>query len=198
MNHFRLYRLSTLSSFVCMGLASACGSMVEPAIGDVGTLTIGGNSGVGASGGTTSPGNNSADIGVATGGQTSDETISQQLMSRWNQAADSLLGTFTFHWSKFDQFPHPTYKGGSAEAYQSFAQVLLTFLQRGDDFDFLEHNSLIDLHLVYVFPSGQSGLDTSFRQLITDFSTGTTWANIPSATRNSLQQYADKLAGNTG
>ena len=44
---------------------------------------------------------------------------------------------FDFGWTTFNQFPHPTFKGGSAEAYQAFAKVLLAFFDNGDNFDFL-------------------------------------------------------------
>jgi len=34
-----------------------------------------------------------------------------------------------------DQFPHPTFKGGSAEAYGLFAEVIFGVLPSGDNFE---------------------------------------------------------------
>ena len=65
----------------------------------------------------------------------------------------------------FEQFPHPTYKGGTTEAYQAFAQVFLDFFSRTDNFEFLKQKGLLNIRLTYKFPSGQLGLDTTFDKL---------------------------------
>src|SRR5690242_11602833 len=44
-------------------------------------------------------------------------SVQPELMARWNAAVDGTPSSFDFHWTAFTQFPHPTYKGGSAEAY---------------------------------------------------------------------------------
>jgi hypothetical protein len=119
--------------------------------------------------------------------------VQAELLARWNAAADLDTSSFDFHWYRFDQFPHPTYKGGTREAYQAFAEVLLLFFQSGDDFDFLARNQLFELPLVYIFPSGQSGLDTSFKQLATDFSSSTGFGDIPDATRQALKGFLDRM-----
>ena len=63
-------------------------------------------------------------------------------MARWNAVADGQTANATFHWDAFDQFPHPTYKGGTAEGYGAFAEVLAAFFERGDNSDFLARNEL--------------------------------------------------------
>src|SRR4029077_4441455 len=90
------------------------------------------------------------------------QEIQQSLMARWNAVASAPVDGFDFRWTTFNQFPHPTFKGGTAEAYQAFAKMLLAFFDHGDNFDFLTRNRLFHLHLIYVLPSGQIGLDTNF------------------------------------
>src|ERR1044071_9884439 len=68
--------------------------------------------------------------------------IEQSLLARWNTVASAPVDGFDFLWSRFNQFPHPTFKGGTAEAYQAFAKVLLAFFDHGDNFDFLAQNHL--------------------------------------------------------
>jgi hypothetical protein len=119
--------------------------------------------------------------------------VREELMARWNAAADLDTSTLDFHWNRFDQFPHPTYKGGTVEAYQAFAEVLLRFFQSGDDFDFLARNQLFELPLVYIFPSGQNGLDTTFKALAAYFSSSTGFGDIPDATRQALTGFLDRM-----
>jgi len=125
----------------------------------------------------------------------------QQLMDRWNSTVTnntSSLETIsgnpdTFAWPSFYKFPHPTYKGGSATAYQDFAKLLLIFMQTGDNFDFLANNSLFDLRLGYEMTDG-SGKDMwSFRELVSDFSTYTA-RGVDTATADGLKAVAAKLA----
>jgi hypothetical protein len=100
---------------------------------------------------------------------------------------------FNFEWTAFTQFPHPTYKGGSAEAYQVFAVVLLNFFQADDNFGFLSANHLFGLRLRYIFPSGQSGLDTSFAELAAYFSSPSAFGNIPAPTRMNLGVISERI-----
>jgi hypothetical protein len=126
--------------------------------------------------------------------------IQQQWLERWNAAVDSdpsTLGSesgFDFHWTAFDDFPHPTYQGGSEQAYQTFAKLLLVFLQQSDNFTFLAKNKLLDVRLTHAFPGGQSGSDWSMRELVTYFSSEADWANIDEVTRSGLGQYATQIA----
>ena len=106
------------------------------------------------------------------GPQTLTAEAQQDLMTRWNTVAEGVVvpGFGGFKWEGFDQFPHPTYKGGSEEAYRSFAEILIAFYEKGDNFDFLTKNKCFSITLRNVFPSGQVGIETSFAQLTEDFS----------------------------
>lgn len=119
--------------------------------------------------------------------------IEQELMDRWNRVAASVPSNFSFIWPAFDQFPHPTYKGGSAEAYQVFAVVLLNFFRADDNFAFLSANHLFGLRLRYIFASGQSGLDTSFAELAAYFSSPSAFGNIPASTQMDLGVFSDRI-----
>lgn len=94
-----------------------------------------------------------------------------ELTKRWNLSAVGVTapfpdgGTVDFKWNDFEQFPHPTYKGGSPEAYKAFAQVFLEFFSRADNFELLKQKGLLNVRLIYKFPSGQLGLDTTFDEL---------------------------------
>ena len=86
----------------------------------------------------------------------------EELMSRWNAVGDGVMvrGFGNFHWSPFDQFPHPTYKGGSDEAYTRFAEVLVAFYEAGDNFEYLTQ------HKVFTFVlHGALGLTATFESL---------------------------------
>jgi hypothetical protein len=140
-------------------------------------------------------GNASSGGGSTTATTVDTAGVQQELLARWNAAADASHPTIDFHWPAFDQFPHPTYKGGTVEAYQEFAGVLLAFFQSGDNFDFLARNNLFSLTLSNVFPSGQHGIDTSFLMLAMYFSSPDSFGNIPADTRAALKDYADRMQG---
>jgi hypothetical protein len=105
----------------------------------------------------------------------------QDLMTRWNAAADGVVisGGFTFSWEAFDQFPHPTYKGGTKEAYWGFAEILIAFYEKGDNFDYLTRNKYFSLTLGHIFA-----------QLTEDFSNND-W--IPAATRDKLATFVARI-----
>jgi hypothetical protein len=85
----------------------------------------------------------------------------QELMARWNATVDGvMMQNFNFYWRTFDQFPHPTYQGGSEAAYQKFAEILVSFYSRGDNFEYLAQNHL------FTYPLKSSlGLMTTFQDL---------------------------------
>jgi hypothetical protein len=120
-------------------------------------------------------------------------TLEKEIMARWNAVADGRASSITFHWDVFDQFPHPTYKGGTAEGYGEFAEVLAAFFERDDNFDFLERNELFEIPLLYVFPSGQEGLRSSFEELAIYFSSDTAFGDIAPETRVRLQVAATRI-----
>jgi hypothetical protein len=59
--------------------------------------------------------------------------VQRELLARWNQAA---MGT-AFQWEQLDSFPHPTFRGGSRLAYQTFVGVLIRFLESSGNLNFL-------------------------------------------------------------
>lgn len=72
-----------------------------------------------------------------------------EMRTRWNAVGPNFaVGNFgTFQWPGPDAFPHPTYKGGSHEAYTTFARALVAFLEAGDNFEFMRKNGLFDAEI---------------------------------------------------
>jgi hypothetical protein len=115
--------------------------------------------------------------------------VQQQLMNRWNAAAALADVQTDFSWTQFDRFPHPTFKGGNAVVYGDFAVVLLTFFKQGDNFAYLTVNHLFETPLLYVFPSGQVGLNTTFKQITTYFASPTSEGDELESVRTALAAY---------
>ena len=113
-----------------------------------------------------------------------------ELMKRWNLTVNAVGGPVDFHWNNLDQFPHPTYKGGTAQAYQAFAAVLVPFLQDDDNFAFLQTNQLFTMSLDYIFPSGANGLGTTFERLVADLSSD---SMLSDDTQKVLKQISQKI-----
>lgn len=113
--------------------------------------------------------------------------------TRWNAVADGMtfpipmFGNVNFHWS-VGSFPHPTFKGGSAEAYGAFAGVLLAFLQRGDNFDFLIKNQLVGAELRFAERN-----NPTFEKLLEQFSQPNAHGNHDEQTRKALKGYLDRI-----
>jgi hypothetical protein len=122
------------------------------------------------------------------------QEVQQNLLARWNAVASAPVDGLDFRWSTFNQFPHPTFKGGTAQAYQAFAKVLLAFFDRDDNFDFLTRNRLFKLQLIYVLPSGQIGVDTNFEALTVYLTNDAGFPNVAADTRNALATYVDRIA----
>jgi hypothetical protein len=118
-----------------------------------------------------------------------------ELMDRWNLAANDFSFYWDmagkevfFHWLVFDSFPHPTFYGGSQEAYSTFANVLVAFLENTDNFDFLAANGLFTLRLRTHGGSGY--IDTTFKGWVESLST---WSIIPVATREKLLALSEQI-----
>ena len=124
----------------------------------------------------------------------SDPATQAEVMARWNQIpqATDTVDQFTFVWPSFDQFPHPTFKGGSALAYRHFAEILVAFYEARDNFDFLASKSFFRVRLRNVFPSGQVGIDTTFKELTEEMSVGSL-GNISAETRQKLTMFAMRM-----
>jgi hypothetical protein len=123
------------------------------------------------------------------------------VVSRWNAVADGLptelpapFGRVTFHWDG-ERFPHPTFKGGSAEAYGGFAKVLLAFLERSDNFGYLAANRLFTVNLRSGVPGGPKGPESgwTFAALVEQFSRPGSLGSHDEATRKALGSFSDRI-----
>jgi hypothetical protein len=123
-----------------------------------------------------------------------------EMVSRWNAVADGLpadvpnFGKVTFHWDG-SHFPHPTFKGGSGEAYGAFAQVLLAFFKQGDNFDYLAANHLFTVNLRSGIPGGPNGPDTGWTlaQLADRFTGPEAIGTHDEATHKALKSFSDRI-----
>jgi hypothetical protein len=126
------------------------------------------------------------------------EKLMGEVMKRWNAAAGGVTvawpggGQLDFVWKDVDKFPHPTYKGGSAEAYGAFAGALLAFLQNDDNFDYLAKNKLFTAELRYNLLSGQVSKWT-FAGLAEQLSGDKAHGNHDATARKSLKALAEKM-----
>jgi hypothetical protein len=117
------------------------------------------------------------------------DTNRRALISRWNAAVDAVHASNYFRWSSIDQFPHSTYMGGTAQAYEQFAAILLKFLQV--HFDFLASESLLQTRLLYVLPTDTDVFGT-FQELATQMAK-TSVGDIPAQTREQLAGFAHRM-----
>jgi hypothetical protein len=92
---------------------------------------------------------------LACGGETSEASTtatatSEQLTAlreRWNTAAKTVHASIPgsaldFTWTP-SAFPAPTFRGGSHEAYEEFAEILILFYSTGDNLTFAKANGLL-------------------------------------------------------
>lgn len=138
-----------------------------------------------------------AEVMPAANAQT-DAQLRTELMTRWNGVGPGFtaeppgFGQINFVWPALDQFPHPTYKGGSAEAYGAFARALLAFLDIDDNFAFLQRNELFGAELRYVMPSGQVTKWTLLG-LTEQLSKPDAHGDHAPAVRKKLAEFADRM-----
>ena len=130
-------------------------------------------------------------------GQTSatvSAEVQQDLMARWNKVADGItVESWNFRWDHFADFPHPTFKGGSAEAYITFARILVDFYELDDTFGYLAQNRLFDSRLQMSYANGQVAFETSFAEL-TSFLVTIDFAILPSDTLAKLRDFNTRIA----
>jgi hypothetical protein len=107
----------------------------------------------------------------------------QEVMSRWNAVVPS---GWDFRWEIYDRFPHPTFKGGSEMAYQRFAQVLVSFLQSSDNFQYLAHNQL------FTYPLSSYGTMMTLIDY-TEMLLGDDWVGFSASTLQSLRDLDDRM-----
>jgi len=122
------------------------------------------------------------------------EKAMAEAIVRWNKASEGVtatgpIGKVGFTWEA-DRFPHPTFKGGSAEAYGAFARILVKFLDEKGHFEFLAENNLFTAPLRY----GDTKVDWTFAKLISDLSQPKAHGDHEEAIRKALKAYTDKIA----
>jgi hypothetical protein len=130
-----------------------------------------------------------------------DAKVQAEVMKRWNAVAETMpadltkngFGVVKYTWGKADQIPHPTYKGGSAEAYAGFGRVLLAFLQNEENFKYLADNGFFTAELQYVFPSGQVTKMGTFAQLVESFSAPDAHGKLDDESRKALKAISDRI-----
>jgi hypothetical protein len=117
-----------------------------------------------------------------------------ELLARWNLVAAGVkVGSFDFRWEEFDRFPHPTYKGGSAEAYGTFAKLLVALFEKGDNFEFLAASRLFAVEFQYKFPSGQVSKLGSLAQLADRLSQPNALGGGGGDNRKALKAFSDRI-----
>jgi hypothetical protein len=89
---------------------------------------------------------------VACGGKSTDASTAptaqqiDDLRERWNAAAKTIHASssndFDFTWTEA-AFPAPTFRGGSPEAYEEYAEILILFYSTGDNLEFAKSSGLL-------------------------------------------------------
>jgi hypothetical protein len=142
----------------------------------------------------TPAGQSTTTTNTSSGDPADTQQLDADLLMRWNAAADTIATPgYDFHWRDFNEFPHPTYQLGTAEGYGDFSEVLLAFLQAGDNFDFMARNHLFGITLHDIFASGQDGLGMTFEALVDYFGSPTAFGNIKDSTRAAIAAYGEKI-----
>ncbi len=118
-----------------------------------------------------------------------------EIVARWNAVAAGVtvdipsFGRVNFLWED-DRFPHPTFKGGSPQAYGAFAKVLLAFFEQGDNFDYLAANRLFTVNLRY---GTQPTPGWTFAELADLLSRPDGFGSQDDATRKALKSFSDRI-----
>jgi hypothetical protein len=139
-------------------------------------------------------------VPVAASEVTVSRVVQAELLQRWNAVAADMIfdvpifGSISFIWMDYGNFPHPTTKGGSAEAYGAFAKVLVAFLQTGDNFEFLAKNDLfmVELTVPGGLPGGTGWTFAGFAKQFSDpghFA----FAQLDNETRKAIQELSAKI-----
>ena len=130
-----------------------------------------------------------------------DAKVQAEVMKRWNAVAETMpadltkngFGVVKYTWGQADQFPHPTYKGGSAEAYAGFGRVLLAFLQNEENFKYLADNAFFTAELKYVFPRGQVTNMGTFAKLAEQFSSPDALGKLDDPSQKALKALSARI-----
>jgi outer membrane murein-binding lipoprotein Lpp len=116
--------------------------------------------------------------------------VQAELLKRWNEVA----AKGNYEWKEYGNFPHPTFRGGSGEAYGAFAKVLVAFLQKEGNFEYLAKNGLFTVELETTVPGGsRKGTGWTFAGFAKQFSDPKTFAKLDDETRKAIQELAAKI-----
>jgi hypothetical protein len=126
--------------------------------------------------------------------------VQAELLKRWNAVAADLtfdvpvVGKANFKWTEYGNFPHPTFRGGSGEAYGAFATVLTTFLQKGDNFDYLTKHGLFTTELQTTVPGGPlKGPGWTFAGFVRQFADPKSFAKLDDGTRKAIKELSERI-----
>src|SRR5262249_36098499 len=126
--------------------------------------------------------------------------VQAELLKRWNAVAADMtfdlpvVGKANFKWTEYGNFPHPTFRGGSGEAYGAFAKVLVAFLQKGDNFEYLAKNGLFTTELETTVPDGPpKGTGWTFAGFLKQFSDPNTFAKLDDDTRKAIKELSARI-----
>jgi hypothetical protein len=127
--------------------------------------------------------------------------VQTELLKRWNAVADDKTfytpdsRPINFTWAEYMNFPHPTFKGGSGEAYGALGQVLVAFLQKEGNFEYLVKNDLFTMDLVVGGGPrpGQKGIRTSFATWAKQLCDPKSIAKMDDESRKALAELSKKI-----
>lgn len=124
-----------------------------------------------------------------------DRRAITELLERWNEVAKgkTVSGFGNFLWPQFDQFPHPTFRGGSYEAYTVFAEILLDFLSRKDNMKFIRENNLSTIPIYYVLLGGQRSDFGKLENLVKSFAKSRMLGSNESLRQRLMVQYEELI-----
>jgi hypothetical protein len=121
--------------------------------------------------------------------------VQAELLKRWNAVADAPGGgAFNFKWADYGNFPHPTFRGGSGEAYGAFAKVLVAVLKTGDNFEFMAKNELFTAELRTSVPGGSlKGTGWTFAGFARQFAAPKSFATLDDETHKAIRELSARI-----
>jgi len=101
----------------------------------------------------------------------------ESLRNRWNTAAKGIEGTsgssLDFTWTE-KAFPAPTFRGGSPQAYEQFAEILIAFYSTGDNLEYAKSNGLLTQPFSDGLDPSHGGTTYTLKDITTELTTGFT------------------------
>ena len=117
------------------------------------------------------------------------------LLTRWNAIAQDVraktpsAADLDFEWTP-TAFPAPTFRGGSMEAYETFATILVQFYATGDNLQFAESNGLLTMSFSDGLDPAHGGTSYSLAEMTAELSGGSYVGSlVTTETANKLKAY---------